>query len=73
MIEHKVIRLKQKSKLPYGIEFPAGQELEIVRDVVFVQGAILPPETQAGIFKWIKDNPDAYIDFTKNYPKKPRW
>jgi hypothetical protein len=67
MIEQKVVKLLKANKLPFNVELPANQELEIVRDVVYMNGFPLPWEMQAGILKWINDNPKAFADDTRKW------
>lgn len=67
MIENKVFRLNKASKLPNGIEFPSGQELEVVMDVVYVSGYPLPQNLQAITLNWIKANPDLFKDDTRTW------
>ncbi len=67
MIENKVFRLNQPARLENGIEFPMGQEIEVVMDVVYVAGFPLPPNVQATTLNWIKDNPSLFRDDTRKW------
>jgi hypothetical protein len=67
MIEQKVVKVLKATKLPFNVELPANQELEIVRDVVYMNGFPLPWEMQATILKWIIDNPKAFADDTRKW------
>jgi hypothetical protein len=46
---------------------PAGQEIEIVTDVVYVNGYMVPPNLQPTFYNWIINNPDLFDDATKNW------
>lgn len=67
MIQNRVFKLKADAKLQNGIELKAGQEIEVVTDVVYMGGYPLPPNTQATVLKWIVDNPKLFLDITKNW------
>jgi hypothetical protein len=67
MIENKVFRLNQSTRLQNGIEFPKGQEIEVVMDVVYIGGFPLPPSVQATTLNWIKENPTLFKDDTRNW------
>jgi hypothetical protein len=64
---NRVFRLKKATKLPNGVVFNGGQEIEIVLDVVYVNGFPIPFEMQATMIKWIKENPMLFDDVTKNW------
>jgi hypothetical protein len=66
-MENKVIQLKKAEKLPNGIEFFQEQEIEIVMDVVYIGGFPLPPNVQATVLNWIAQNPDKFINVTRNW------
>jgi hypothetical protein len=63
----RVLKLLKTSKLPHGVEFPAGTEIEIVMDVVYMGGYPLPFAMQATFLKWIKDNPTLFQDVTRKW------
>lgn len=67
MIANRVYRLKKEAILADGIMFPAKQELEIVTDVVYVNGNMIPPSMQTFFYKWIVENPTLFDDVTKNW------
>ena len=67
MIANRVYRLLKDSRLQNGIEFKAGQELEIVMDMVYVQGYPLPLNVQATVYNWITSNPTIFKDDTRNF------
>ena len=67
MIQNRVYRLKIDTRLQNGIELKAGQEIEVVTDVVYMGGYPIPPTTQATVLNWIKTNPNLFNDVTKNW------
>lgn len=67
MITNRVFKLLKESVLPNGIKLPAGQELEVVTDVVYMGGYPIPPETQATVLNWIKNNPSLFKDTTRQW------
>lgn len=67
MIQNRVFKLKKAFTLQNGVEFPAGQELEVVMDVVYVGGYPLPPNMQSLVLNWIKNSPALFTDTTKNW------
>jgi len=50
-----------------GMNFKSGDEFHIVNDVVYMQGAMLPPEMQDMFYNWITKNPALFIDDTRNF------
>ena len=67
MITNKVFRLKATTEVAPGMPLQAGQELEIVTDVVYVNGNMVPPEMQSLFYNWIINNPTLFDDVTKNW------
>lgn len=69
MIQNKVYRLKHPQKFDQvdGIEFKGGEEFHIVMDVVYMQGAMLPPEMQDMFYNWITKNPKLFVDDTRQF------
>jgi len=43
------------------------RELEIVMDVVYVNGNMVPPHMQAMFYGWIVNNPTLFDDVTKQW------
>jgi len=63
MISQKIVKLKSDQKLKMGrdeLDLPKGTELEIVADVVYMQGFPVPPNMQATLYNWIVDNPTLF-------------
>jgi hypothetical protein len=67
MIQSKVYQLKKEAKLQNGVEFPAGQEIEIVMDVVYIGGYPLPFEMQQSVYNWVTQNEALFTDVTKKW------
>jgi hypothetical protein len=53
--------------LENGVVFEKGQEIEIVMDVVYVNGYPLPPEMQAMILSWINENSKLLKETTRKW------
>ncbi len=67
MIQNRVYRLKKAAEVAKGMSLPQGQELEIVMDVVYVNGNMVPPSMQSLFYGWIKNNQTLFDDVTKNW------
>jgi hypothetical protein len=67
MITNKVYKLKKAEEVQPGMPLPAGQELEIVTDVVYMNGYMLPPDLQPLVYNWIINNQTLFDDVTKNW------
>jgi len=59
-IKNEVYKLKKATSVAKGMPLPDGQILEIVQDVVYVNGALVPPVFQELFYLWIVDNPDLF-------------
>ncbi len=67
MIRNKVFRLLKAVTLKNGVKLPEKQELEVVMDVVYMEGYPIPPNMQALILNWIKTNPSLFVDVTRKW------
>ena len=67
MITNVVYRVKKDSTLPNGIIFKAGQEIEVVMDVIYIGGYPIPPYTQGTVYQWIESNPQLLDNVTRNF------
>jgi hypothetical protein len=67
MIQNKVYRLKKAAEVAKDMSLPAGQEIEIVTDVVYVNGHMVPPSLQELFYAWIMSNPSLFDDVTRNW------
>lgn len=61
MIQNKVYRLKEDVTITKDIKLNKGQEIEIVMDVVYINGHPLPPNFQLFFLNWVKNN-EKYLD-----------
>jgi len=66
-VASRVYRLKEPIHLNIGqgMDLKGGTEIEIVMDVVYMQGFMLPASLQNYMFKWITGNPDLFQDDTR--------
>lgn len=67
MITNKVYRLKQAVEVAKDMPLAAGQEIEIVTDVVYINGFMVPPNLQPLFYNFIINNPSLFEDATKNW------
>lgn len=67
MIKNKVYRLKQAAEVAKDMSLPAGQEIEVVMGVVYVNGNLVPPTFQELFMNWLENNPSLFEDDTRNW------
>jgi hypothetical protein len=67
MISNRVYRAKKEIELLERMVIKSGQELEIVMDVVYVNGNMVPPNLQNLFYSYIVNNPTSFDDVTKNW------
>jgi hypothetical protein len=67
MIASRVYKLKQDVEIGKDMPLKKGQELEIVMDVVFVNGNIIPPNLQLLFYSFIINNPTLVEDVTRQW------
>ena len=67
MIKNKVYRLKQAAEVAQDMSLPAGQEIEVVMGVVYVNGNLVPPTFQELFMNWLENNPSLFDDDTRNW------
>ena len=67
MIKNKVYRLKQAAEVAKDMSLPAGQEIEVVMGVVYVNGNLVPPTFQQLFMSWLENNPSLFEDDTRNW------
>lgn len=67
MIQSEVYKLKEAALVAKDMPLQAGQELEIVMDVVYVNGNMVPPNMQGLFYSWITNNPTLFNIVTKNW------
>jgi len=67
MILSKVYRLKEAAEVGKDMPLPKGKEIEIVMDVVYIDGNMVPPAMQSLFYNWLINNPNLFIDDTRNW------
>ena len=67
MIKNKVYRLKQDVEVAKGMSLPSGQEIEIVQNVVYINGNLVPPNFQDLFLNFIINNPNLFQDDTREW------
>jgi len=67
MIVNKVYKLKEDATLTKELVFKRFQEFEVVNDVVYMNGFMLPPDLQPLFYKWLTENENLFTDATKNW------
>lgn len=67
MIKEMVYRLKADALVGPDMPLSKGQEIEIVMDVVYVNGFPVQTAFQALFYNWIKNNPTLFDNVTKKY------
>ncbi len=65
MIQNRVYRLKQNVEIGKDMPLKKGQELEIVTDVVYCNGHMIPPLMQDLFYRFIVNNQNLFQDVTK--------
>lgn len=67
MIANKVYKLKQDVEVGPNMPLKQGQEIEIVQDVVYINGHMVPPNMQQLFYNFVINNPNKFLDVTKNW------
>jgi hypothetical protein len=67
MIQNRVYRLKKAVEVAKDMPLPAGQEVEIVMDVVYINGNMVPPNLQPLFYNFIMKNLNLFDDVTKKW------
>ena len=67
MIVNKVFRLKADAEVGKGMPLKSGQEIEVVRDVLYVNGNMVPPDLQNLFYNWVVNNPLLFDDITREW------
>ena len=60
-------KLKEVASLGAGLDFKAGQDFEVVNDVVYMGGYPLPPHMQPMFYNWLAKNPKLFLSDTRKY------
>lgn len=66
-IYNRVYRLKKTTEVAKDMPLQAGQEIEIVMDVVYINGNMVPPAMQELFYNWLTGNPTLFDDVTKKW------
>lgn len=67
MIKNIVYRLKKDMEVAQGMPLPKGKEIEIVMDVVYIDGHMVPPELQQLFYSFTQNNLDSLEDVTRTW------
>lgn len=67
MIKNRVLKLKQDVEVAKGMPLQSGQEIEIVMDVVYINGNMVPPDFQPLFLNFINKNPNLFTDDTRQW------
>ena len=67
MIKNRVYKLKKSVEIAKDMPLQAGQEIEIVMDVVYINGHMVPPSLQGIFYDWVINNQNVLNDVTKNW------
>ena len=67
MITNRVYKLKEAAEVGKDMPLPAGQEIEIVNDVLYVNGNMVPPDLQLLFYAWVVNNPELFDDITRQW------
>ena len=67
MIQNKVYKLKKDALVTKDIPLKASQEIEIVMDVVYVNGNMVPPSMQPLFYEFVTKNPSFFDDDTRRW------
>jgi len=57
-ISQKILVLKKDAEINKELKFPSGTEFEIVTDVVYMAGFLIPPAMQSLFYNWLTKNMD---------------
>jgi len=61
-VGNKVLVLKNESMIAEGLSLPANTEIEVVMDVVYMQGVPVVPGVQQAMLDWVAKNPKLFIE-----------
>ena len=67
MITEKVYRLTKNVEVARNMPLQAGQEIEVVMDVVYINGFPLQPELQPLFLRFVNENQNILEDVTKKW------
>jgi len=67
MIQNRVYRLKVDALVTKDMPLKASQEIEVVMNVVYVNGHMVPPVHQPLFLNWLSKNPSLFEDDTRTW------
>lgn len=67
MIKNEVYRLKKDVEVGKDMPLKKGQEIEVVMDVVYINGFPVPPVMQPLFYQFIISNQDILENVTKKW------
>jgi hypothetical protein len=67
MITEKVYKLTKNVEVARDMALQAGQEIEVVMDVVYINGFPLQPELQPLFLRFVIENQNILEDVTKKW------
>lgn len=67
MIKEKVFKLTKNVEVARNMPLQAGQEIEVVMDVVYINGFPLQPELQSLFLRFVNENQNILEDVTKKW------
>ncbi len=67
MITNKVYKLTKNVEVARNMPLQAGQEIEVVMDVVYMNGYPLTPELQPLFLRFVNENQNILEDVTKKW------
>ena len=67
MINNRVYRLKQDVEIGKDMPLKRNQEIEIVTDVVYIGGNMVPPNLQNLFYSFVMNNPKLFDDVTLSW------
>ncbi len=67
MITNKVYKLTKNVEVARNMPLQAGQEIEVVMDVVYMNGYPLQPELQPLFLRFVNENQSILEDVTKKW------
>lgn len=66
-MENRVLKVKKDLEFGGGINFKQGTEIEIVQNVIYMQGFPLPKEYQHMVMQIINTNEQSFEDVTRSW------
>lgn len=67
MITNKVYKLTKNVEVARNMPLQSGQEIEVVMDVVYINGFPLQPELQPLFLRFVNENQSILEDVTKKW------